>query len=74
MAKVLYLVIVEGETLTNNEVSDVFFGATKLFQSQEVFFSLPMTLIRSSRTCAAWPICSSKKSPKRPLRKKLSSS
>lgn len=36
MSKVLYLVIVEGETLTNSEVSDVFFGATKLFQSQEV--------------------------------------
>ena len=61
MAKVLYLVIVEGETLTNNEVSDVFFGATKLFQSQEVFLSLPLSLIYSSRICVAWPISSSKK-------------
>lgn len=38
MSKVLYLINVEGETLTNNEVSDVFFEATKLFQSQEVVF------------------------------------
>ena len=39
MSKVLYLLVVEGETLTNNEVTDVFFGATKLFQSSDVFFS-----------------------------------
>lgn len=26
MSKVLYLLVVEGETLTNNEVTDVFFG------------------------------------------------
>ena len=38
MSKVLYLLVVEGETLTNNEVTDVFFGATKLFQSQNVWF------------------------------------
>lgn len=36
MSKVLYLLVVEGETLTNNEVTDVFFGATKLFQNQDV--------------------------------------
>lgn len=55
MAKVLYLVNVEGETLTNNEVSDVFFGATKLFQSQEVgVLGAPSgAILTSSRTCAA---------------------
>lgn len=37
MSKVLYLLVVEGETLTNSEVTDVFFGATKLFQSSDVF-------------------------------------
>lgn len=36
MSKVLYLLVVEGETLTNSEVTDVFFGATKLFQSLDV--------------------------------------
>ena len=36
MSKVLYLLVVEGETLTTNEVTDVFFGATKLFQNQDV--------------------------------------
>ena len=36
MLMVLYLLVVEGETLTNNEVTDVFFGATKLFQNQDV--------------------------------------
>lgn len=36
MSKVLYLLVVEGETLTENEVIDVFFGATKLFQSMDV--------------------------------------
>ena len=39
ISKVLYLVVVEGETLTSSEVTDVFFGATKLFQSQDVRFS-----------------------------------
>ena len=36
MSKVLYLLVVEGETLSNNEVTEVFFGATKLFQNQDV--------------------------------------
>lgn len=36
MAKILYLLVVEGETFTSDEISNVFFGATKLFQSQDV--------------------------------------
>ena len=36
MAKVLYLLVVEGESFTSDEISNVFFGATKLFQSQDV--------------------------------------
>lgn len=45
MSKILYLLVVEGETLTANEVSEVFFGATKLFQSQNVLLVVPRSFL-----------------------------
>ena len=45
ISKVLYLVVVEGETLSSSEVTDVFFGATKLFQSQDVTITIEYSYV-----------------------------
>ncbi|KNB46255.1 coatomer subunit [Blastocystis sp. subtype 4] len=52
ISKVLYLVVVEGETLSSSEVTDVFFGATKLFQSQDVTITIEYSYEVAEKTSA----------------------